>query len=53
MSEYEFRQLVASMRAHQKAYFESRTDEELFASKEAERKVDADLERLFNPPLFA
>lgn len=53
MNEYEFRQLVASMRAHQKNYFEKRTDEELFASKEAERKVDAELQKYFNPQLFS
>lgn len=53
MNEYDFRQLVASMRAHQKDYFETRSNEALFASKEAERKVDAELEKCFNPQLFA
>ena len=52
MSEHEFRQLVASMRSHQKAYFATRSEEELRLSQQAERRVDKDNDEYFNPGLF-
>lgn len=40
MTEYEAWQLVASMRAHQKKYFATRSDEELRICQGLERRVD-------------
>ena len=46
MPEDAFRALVAAMRAAQRAYFKDRTKENLIASKEAEKAVDAALKEL-------
>lgn len=46
-------ELVASMRAHQKAYFKTAKDEELFLSKDLEKRVDDALDEYFNPTLFS
>ena len=52
MSDYEFRELVASMRRHQ---IEARTSQdvnELSMSAILEKRVDKELERYFNPKLL-
>lgn len=48
MSEYEFRQLVASMRSHQRNPGEA--DPQLVAM--LERRVDVELQLYFEPKLF-
>lgn len=52
MTQYDFMQLVASMREHQRKYFEGRSDIELQLAKAAEKRVDDELRRYFNPTLF-
>ena len=52
MTHNDFMQLVASMRDHQKKYFAGRDDLELQLSKAAEKRVDDEINRYFNPTLF-
>lgn len=48
----DFRRLVATMRAFQKAYFQHRLPGDLAKSKEFERRVDAELRSEREPGLF-
>lgn len=46
MNARQFYDLVVRMRQSQKAYFRSRTSSDLRLSKELERQVDAEIERV-------
>ena len=50
---YDFALLVKSLREHQKAYFRTRNNAALENSKRIERIVDAQVDAILNPGLFA
>jgi hypothetical protein len=56
MKIHEFLFLVASMRAAQKFYFETRSPQALKDSKQIEKRVDAAIKEMYStykqPPLF-
>lgn len=52
MSDYEFRELVASMRRHQIEARTSQDENELRMSTNLEKRVDEELDRYFNPKLL-